>query len=236
LGKGNFAPYSIASSLELEQAVGRLVVLQAKYMYRDSSGLVTVAPEQLNGENVLMAQGDGRSQYRALELAARVGVETRRNLFISYVHSSARGTLNTASGYLGNFPFPVVHADQFTNLPADVPNRVLVWGESPLPWKLKVTPLAEFRTGFPFAVINALQDYVGVPNQNRFPNFFSLDARFSRDFQVSSKYALRLSTRGLNLTNHFNPIAVHSNIGDTQFGTFFGVYKRQFKLDFDVLF
>jgi hypothetical protein len=45
-----------------------------------------------------------------------------------------------------------------------------------------------------------------------------------------------LSTRGLNLTNHFNPIAVHSNIGDPQFGTFFGVYKRQFKLDFDVLF
>jgi hypothetical protein len=58
----------------------------------------------------------------------------------------------------------------------------------------------------------------------------------SRDFQVSPKYGLRLSIRGLNPTNHFNPVAVHSNAGDPLFGTFFGVYKRQFKLDFYVLF
>jgi hypothetical protein len=234
--QGNFAPYSVASSLELEHALGRLVVLEAKYAYRNSSGLVTVTPEQLNGVNALVAQGDGRSQYRALELAARVGVETKRKLFFSYVHSSARGSLNIANGYLGNFPVPVVRGDQFTNLPADVPNRILAWGETSLPWKLKLTPLAEFRTGFPFAVTNAFEDYVGIPNQNRFPSFFSLDARLSKDFQVSPKYGLRLSIRGLNLTNHFNPVAVHSNTGDPLFGTFFGVYKRQFKLDFDVLF
>jgi hypothetical protein len=85
-------------------------------------------------------------------------------------------------------------------------------------------------------VTNALQQYVGVPNQSRFPNFFSLDTRLSKDFPVNSKYTLRLAVKGLNLSNHFNPLAVRANTGDPEFGAFFGTYKRRFKLDFDVLF
>jgi hypothetical protein len=113
---------------------------------------------------------------------------------------------------------------------------MLVWGEMSLPWKLRATPFAEYRTGFPYSIKNVLQDYVGLPNQNRFPNFLSLDLRMARDFQVSKKYALRLSARGINLSNHFNPTAVHPNVDDPQFGSFFGNYQRHFKGDFDVLF
>jgi hypothetical protein len=53
---------------------------------------------------------------------------------------------------------------------------------------------------------------------------------------VNSKYTLRLAVKGLNLSNHFNPLAVRANTGDPEFGAFFGTYKRRFKLDFDVLF
>ena len=40
----------------------------------------------------------------------------------------------------------------------------------------------------------------------------------------------------LNLTNHFNPLDVHANIADPQYGRFFGNYHRQLLLDFDFLY
>jgi hypothetical protein len=232
-----FRPYSLTSSLELEQGLGRLVNLRAKFTDRNSDGLVAINPNPLpNGQTSFVASAAGFAHYREISLTAGIGAATKRKLFLAYTHSLDRGDLNASSGYTGNFPFPILNRDQVANLYTDVPHRMLAWGESPLPWRMHITPLVEYRTGFPFTVTNALQQYIGIPNQSRFPNFFSFDARLSKDFQVTSKYALRLATKGLNLTNHFNPLAVHSNIGDPQFGAFFGTYKRRFKLDFDVLF
>jgi hypothetical protein len=47
---------------------------------------------------------------------------------------------------------------------------------------------------------------------------------------------VRLSGTVHNLTNHFNPLEVHSNIADPQYGAFFGNNDRRAVLDFDVLF
>ena len=57
-----------------------------------------------------------------------------------------------------------------------------------------------------------------------------------RTFRCSRQYAVRLSVSAFNLTNHFNPEAVHSNVDDPAFGYFFGHRGRRFTLDFDVLF
>ena len=84
--------------------------------------------------------------------------------------------------------------------------------------------------------MDAYQNFIGVPNATRFSSYFSLDARLMKDLPVNQKYTLRLSVRGLNLTNHFNAILAHSNTADPLFGAFFGNYGRRFKLDFDVLF
>jgi hypothetical protein len=105
-----------------------------------------------------------------------------------------------------------------------------------LPWKFRIAPVVEYRNGFPYFVTDAAQNYVGVPNQHRFPNFLSLDARLSKDIQVNPKYAVRLSVSSFNLTNHFNPEALHSNVADPAFGYFFGHRGRRFTADFDVLF
>ena len=85
-------------------------------------------------------------------------------------------------------------------------------------------------------VTDELQNYVGVPNSARFPNFFSADARLMRDFKVSKKYTVRLSVTGYNLTDHFNALAVHSDTADPQYGVFFGNYHRRYRFDFDFLF
>jgi hypothetical protein len=96
--------------------------------------------------------------------------------------------------------------------------------------------LIEYRSGFPYAVTDAVQNWVGLPNTNRFPGFLSVDARVSKDIQVNPKYAVRLSVSGYNLTNHFNPEAVHGNVADPVYGFFFGQRGRRFTADFDVIF
>src|SRR5262249_56512667 len=97
-----------------------------------------------------------------------------------YVRSRIRGNLNELNNYLGNLPFPLVRADQYTNLPADLPHRFLAWGTVKLPWKARVSPLVEWRTGLPYAVLDEGQNYVGQPysDETRFRKFFSLYARF----------------------------------------------------------
>ena len=159
-----------------------------------------------------------------------------RQLFFSYTHGRARGDLNDFGNYLGTFPIPIIRENQFGNLPADLPNRFLAWGLVPLPWKFRIAPVVEYRSGFPYIETNAAQEYSGVPNQRRFPNLVSVDARVSKDFQVRPKYAVRLSVSGFNLTNHFHPEEVHGNTADPAHGLFFGHRGRRFTADFDVLF
>ena len=101
-----------------------------------------------------------------------------------------------------------------------------------------IQPIVEYRNGFPYAETNVLQNYVGVPyrDSTRFPNFFSADARIIRDFKVNPKYTVRLSLTTFNMTNHFNALAIHSNIDDPQYGVFFGNYHRRYRGDFEVVF
>jgi hypothetical protein len=104
------------------------------------------------------------------------------------------------------------------------------------PAGLRIAPLIEFRTGFPYAVLDAAPNYFDMPWAQRFPDFFSVDSRFSKDFKVNPKYSLRLSVSAHNLTDHFNPEAFHNNIADPAYGLFFGQRGRHFTADFDVLF
>jgi hypothetical protein len=130
----------------------------------------------------------------------------------------------------------IIRPDQVGNLNGSLPNRFLSWGVLRLGKTWRAAPLFEVRNGFPYAMTDAAQNYVGVPNRQRFPLFFSFDTRVSKDIQVNPKYAVRLSVSGFNLTNHFNPEAVHANTADPAFGYFFGHRGRRFTLDFDVIF
>ena len=236
---GNFSPRSASGSIQIEQPLSKYLKLRVGYLQNQSAGLVILnpmAPDPLTkiGANVLT--GDGQSRYRQFEVTARVRVGGERQLFLSYVRSRARGDLNDFGNFLGSFPVPIIRANQFGNLASDLPNRFLAWGVVKLPWRFRIAPVLEYRSGFPYVVTDVTQNYAGVPNQNRFPGFLSLDSRLSKDFQVNPKYAVRLSVSGFNLTNHFNPEAFHNNIGDPAFGLFFGQRGRRFTMDFDVLF
>jgi carboxypeptidase family protein len=233
---GNFAPYSETWNVEIEHPVNRNVRVRANYLQSNSLGTVIFTPRFVQGHDALVLGGGGKSRYKQLELTARLSLREGQQMFFSYVHSRARGDLNEFNNYLGNFPFPVVRPNTFTNLSGDLPNRFLAWGLVRLPWKMRIAPMVEYRNGFPYSSVDVAQNYVGTPNETRFRTFFSLDSRVSKDFKLSDKYTVRFSLSGFNVTNHFNPLQVHANTADPDYGVFFGNHKRRFRLDFDVIF
>ena len=236
-GVGDFAPHSATWNVEIEHNFAQLLKLRVNYLNSYSDGVVVVDPKVVQGKDAMVLGGGGQSRYRQFEITGKFSWgEQKQNLFLSYVHSSIRGNINEFNTYIGNFPFPVVRPDQIARLSADLPHRFLGWGTFHLPWKVRYSPIVEFRSGFPYSKLSANQQFIGEANSLRMPKFFSLDSRISRDFQVNPKYAFRFSLSGFNLTNRNNPLDVHRNVADPQFGRFFGNFPRFFRLDFDVIF
>jgi hypothetical protein len=157
-------------------------------------------------------------------------------VYLSFVHGKSTGNLNDFDNFLGGYPPAIILPDHYTNTPGDVPNRFLGWGTLKFPGKIALMPKVEFRSGLPYSKVDAWQNYVGVPNAQRFPWFASVDARIAKDFKVNDKYSVRFAVSGINLTNHFNPVSVHANIADPWSGTFFSGYHRRYTMDFDFLF
>jgi hypothetical protein len=142
------------------------------------------------------------------------------------------------ASYLGAFRYPVVRSKDEASAAGEIPNRFLLWGVWTLPWRMRIAPHVEYRNGFSYQPVNALQQYVSFASytQPRYPRYFSLDARLSKDINIGPKHAVRLSLNGINLSNHSNFLQVHSNTADPQYGTFFGNYGRHLLVDFDFLF
>jgi hypothetical protein len=234
---GAFAPRGLTWNLGMEQIVSRFLRIRGTYTDNRSVGLLAFEPE-LNGDtNEIVLNGDGLSYYRQAEFTARFTWKDGQSMVFTYTRSRAEGTLNTFDTFLGNFPNPLVRPDVYSNLPADLPNRFLVWGRLNFPkYKLQLLPIIEYRDGFPYTQVDAAQNYVGVPNSTRYPNFFSADTRIIRDFKVNPKYTMRLSLTAFNITNHFNALDVHANSADPQYGVFFGNYHRRYRGDFEFVF
>ncbi len=238
---GNFSPHSATWNIELDQRFGRFLRTRFNYLESRSGGLVIMTPGRSDGGDALLLNGNGKSRYRQFEVTGKVVWSEEENLVMSYVRSRVRGDLNEFNEYLGNFPFPVIRPSEYANLATDLPHRFLAYGLIKAPWRLRFAPLLEYRNGFPYSTVDERQQYAGVPNSDatRFPNFYSLDLRLMKDFDIpyrKKKYTVRLSFVGYNVTNHFNPLDVHRNTADPQSGLFFGKYRRWFKMDFEVFF
>jgi hypothetical protein len=235
---GNFAPRSGTWNVRVEQQVTRVFRILAGYTHSRSSGLVVLEPQDVETD-LLTMRGSGRSLFRQTEVTGRFEWKHGQRLSVTYTHGRAQGTLNDFTGFVGNFPAPLVRHTVYSNLPGDVPNRFLLWGRINLPEGLQMLPMVEYRTGFPYARVNTLGDYVGVPfgDRSRYPGYFSADTRIYKDVPVKQgKYTLRFSWSGFNLSNHFNALDVHANVADPQYGVFFGNYRLHHRADFDVIF
>ncbi|MBB5060863.1 hypothetical protein HDF16_005599 [Granulicella aggregans] len=235
---GNFAPYTVAWNLQMQQQFSEHLTVRAKYLENHASGLVTISPQVVQGQSAYVLAGDGGSRYRQFELTTQVSFQGDNKFYASYVRSLSEGTLNESDTYLGDLSLPFIRANLYTNRTGDIPNRFLTWGSVALPWKIKIYPKIELRSGFPFQSVDVYQNYI----QNmktaslRFPTYFAADARVAKNIKLNSKYTLRPSISIANITNHFNALQIHSNTADPQYGQFFGSYDRHGRFDLDVVF
>ncbi|HKE26688.1 MAG TPA: hypothetical protein VKB88_30250 [Bryobacteraceae bacterium] len=129
-----------------------------------------------------------------------------------------------------NVDQPLQVVNNFGRMPWDAPNRFLGWAYFPTPWKnWAIAALADYRTGFPFAVTSDAGVVVGPVDSHRYPTNFDLNLALERRFTFRG-YRLALRVGPNNITDHRNPTAVDSVIGSPQYLQFFGNEGRHFVL------
>ena len=69
---GNFAPYTIASSLQVQRRFSERLTMRARYLENDGHGMITISPQVVQGRNALVLAGDGSSRYRQFEMTAQL--------------------------------------------------------------------------------------------------------------------------------------------------------------------
>jgi Carboxypeptidase regulatory-like domain len=209
--------------------------LKVNYLDSHTTYLFDVRPftSTTDGPSFMGLTNTGSSHYRELEATAHYTLREHDQVNASYIWSRARGDLNSLSNVAIPFAAPVIRPNVYGILPSDIPNRFIAWGIFALPWKLTFSPLVDVHSGYPYSAIDVQQQYVGAPNGQRFPQFFSLDLKLYREFRVpflgnrSGKvHHIRLGVYTLNVTNHGNFNAVYNNVTAPNFGQFVGFLYR----------
>lgn len=208
-------PRSVAWNIELDREVVQNFVLRAGYLQRQSRREFIIDPI-MTPQPALSLSNSGRQLYREYEISARYRFKQKNEVVFAYVHSSATGDLNDFNQFFGNFENPVIRPNARSLLPFDAPNRFLAWADLRLPWDITVAPVIEVRTGFPFSLVDANQDFIGPRNRaGRFPQFVDLDLQVSKAFRIPFLLQGRKFRAGIkvfNLTDHFNPRDFQNNI------------------------
>ena len=210
--------------------------LELNYLNSHTTYLFVVEPytAPLASEQSFMALSNtGSSMYHEVELTTHYKFRQEDQLNASYIWSRARGDLNNLSSVMIPFAAPVIRPDVYGILSSDIPNRVVAWGIFALPWKVTFSPLVDIHSGFPYSSIDVTQQYVGTPNGQRFPEFFSLDLKAYRAFRIpflkgknGKGHHFRLGAYTLNVTNHGNFSTVYNNVASADYGKFVGFLYR----------
>ena len=231
-------PRSTSWSLELDRQVLRNLSLRLAYEQRNTSNDFVVSPLSAGSTGVLALSNGGSDSYREFQVAGRYRVGEML-LNASYVRSRAFGDLNDLNQFFGNLAQPVIQPDARGRLSFDAPNRYLLWGSLPAPWKLTIVPVYDLHTGFPYSVQDQFRAYVGPRNVQRFPTFSSFDIQITRRISLpllGKRVPARVGGGVFNLFNHFNPRDVQNNLDSPRFGGFFNSswreYRGKFVLEF----
>lgn len=232
-------PYSLAWNLQVDHELNNHLLLRLGYEERNTRREFVLEPitNPTPNDGLLFLENSGRSRYRELQAVARFRFQESRNIYLSYVRSQSLGNLNDFNTYFGNQKHPVIRPDEYGKQPYDVPNRLLFWGDFGLPFDIVATPVLDWRSGFPFSLLNEQQDFVGPRNEGgRYPQLMTLDLLVTKGLSIpfrGKKYKGRAGFTIFNITNHWNPRDVQNNLDAAQFGTFYNSADRSVRLKFE---
>ncbi|MBI4263599.1 MAG: TonB-dependent receptor [Acidobacteria bacterium] len=226
-------PLSDAWNVELDQRLATDLTLRVGYQERHGSRELVVDPL----DEALSLSSRGRSRSRSLEVTVQRRLARSGEVNVSYVRSQAFGNLNDFVSLFGTTRDPIIRPDEFSRQPFDAPNRFLAWGVVMLPHDVTVAPTVEYRTGFPYTVVDERQGVVGSRNRGgRFPDLFTLDLAVTKEVRLTGTHRARVGIQVFNLTDHFNPRDVQNNVSSLAFREFANSADRQVRLKFVLLF
>ena len=232
----NTTPRNVTWNVGAVRELRKNMKLDVSYLNSRTSDLFVVEPFTAaapTDESFIGLTNTGSSNYHELEASVQYTFRESDQFKASYIWSQSRGDLNNLSNVMIPFAAPVFRPNVYGILASDIPNRLITWGIFALPWKLTFSPLLDVHSGFPYSSIDVAQQYVGTPNGQRFPTFFSLDFKAYRTFRIpfwkgknGKDHHFRLGAYSLNLTNHGNFSTVYNNVASPDYGKFVGLIYR----------
>jgi len=216
-------PRFYTMSLGWEEAIGGNSHVGFDVTQRN--GRLGLAYEQFahnNNENIFLLQNNRRDRYRSVQFSFRHSFSDQASISANYTRSGTRS--NRVFDY--SLQTIVFTPQQSGPLNWDAPNRFISSGWAPAPlWGLFLSYFFEYRTGFPFSIVNEQQQVVGQANQTRFPDYLSLNIGIEKRVHLfTKKWAVRLTI--LNVTSRSNPDSVINNVDSPDFMKFAGGSKR----------
>ena len=217
-------PESIVQTVAWDERFGRRFFFKSAYLHRNGSHAYTINPDPGLGQLALGAEG--ASKYWELETTGRFLASEHRDLSVSYVRSKSTRDLNDYDQFFGNFRNPIIRPNESSQSPTDVPNRLIVRGSIGLVGQWVLSPLYEWRTGFPWSAVNEFQDFEGPRNHSgRLPSVSTLDFTLVRPWRFR-KYRFSAGLKIYNLFDTGDERDVQNNITSPDYGTFFNPLQR----------
>jgi len=216
-------PRFTISSAGWQEKFGKRTLAGVELLARNGDhGFAYVDQQPALPGGIFLLQNHRKDRYRAATFSVRQVFSQTTEVYGAYTRSLARSNevLNPALGsvfYVAQQPGPVAW---------DTPNRFLTWGWAPTHiWGIQLSYFFEYRSGYPFSVVNLQQQLVGTPNSSRFPAYASLNLGIEKKFGFRG-YLWAARVEAVNILGRQNPDTVVNNINAPNFGAFAGGQGR----------
>jgi hypothetical protein len=226
------APRFLNWSLGVERELPGRIFLDTEFVER--RGRYGFDYENLNSgirssgiptSGLFVLQNNEQDRYDGVTFTARHTFGEGYNFMVSYMRSAS--TSNTV--LRPSLDNPLFSPQLGGPLPWDSPNRILASGWLPVPrvhaWTFAYS--LDWHDGYTYSPMNQEQELVGLPDSQRFPRFFVLNAHVEKRFRL---FGYELAIRGgfNDVTGRGNPSVVENNINAPNFGQFGGLQHRAF--------
>jgi hypothetical protein len=224
-GRGLRQPRFTTSSAGWQQKIRRNTLIDLELLARNGyHGFVYVDQNPAQTGGTFLLQDTRKDRYRSATLSLRHIFSEDTQAYGAYTRSRAHSNqvLNPA---LGSIFFA---AQQSAPLAWDAPNRFLTWGWTPTHiWKIQFSYFFEYRTGYPYSIVNLEQQLVSPPNASRFPDYDNLNLALEKKFAFRG-YLWAARIEMVNALDHKNPNVVVNNVDAPNFGQLSGGQRRAF--------
>jgi hypothetical protein len=223
--RGLRQPRFTTTSMGWQQKIRRNTIVDVELLARNGyHGFVYVDQNPAQTGGIFHLQDTRKDRYLAATLTLRHIFSGDTEVYAAYTRSRAH-TNQVLNPVLGSIFFA---AQQPAPLAWDAPNRLLTWGWTPTHiWKIQLSYFFEYRTGFPYSIVNLEQQLVGAPNSSRFPAYENLNLALEKKFAFRG-YLWAARIEMVNAFDHQNPNVVVNNIDAPNFGQFSGGQGRAF--------